>query len=85
MFSLGGATSLDSLLRAHKTNETKLFFLSERLDCREKLIYKKRRPYDSFFSILRSKNPLGKVYNDFEHLAKITFSKKQAIAKLGVN
>ena len=62
---LGGATSLDSFLKAYKTEETKGFFPYEWFDNPEKLNNKERPPYDSFFSKLRNINPLEKDYNDF--------------------
>ena len=62
---LGGATSLDSFLKAHKTKETKGFFPYEWFDCPEKMNNNKLPPYNSFFSVLRNSNPLEKDYNDF--------------------
>ena len=58
MIFLGGATSLDSFLKAYKTKESKGFFLYERFDCPEKMNNKELPPYDSFFSILRNSSPL---------------------------
>ena len=46
---LGGATSLDSFLKAYKTKETKVFFTYEWLDCPKKMNNKELPPYDSFF------------------------------------
>ena len=57
---LGGATSLDSFLKAYKTEETKGFFPYEWFDNPEKLNNKELPPYDSFFSKLRNINPLEK-------------------------
>ena len=54
---LGGATSLDSFLKAYKTKETKGFFPNELFDCSEKMNNKELPPHDSFFSILRNSNP----------------------------
>ena len=65
---LGGATSLDSFLKAYKTKGTKAFFPYEWFNCPEKLNNKELPPYDSFFSILRNNNPLEKDYNDFQNL-----------------
>ena len=62
---IGGATSLDSFLKACKTKETKGFFLYEWFNYPEKMNNKELPPYDSFFSILRNSNPLEKDYNDF--------------------
>ena len=49
MNSLGGATSLDSFLKAYKTKETTGFFPYEWFDCPEKMTNKELPPYDSFF------------------------------------
>ena len=77
---LGGVTSLDSSLKAHKTNETKGFFPYEWYDSSEKLS-NKELPHDSFFNISRSSNPPEKDY-DFENLVQSSLSREQAIAKL---
>ena len=53
---LGGATSLDSFVKAYKTKETKGFFPYEWFGCPEKMINKELPPFDSFFSILRNSN-----------------------------
>ena len=79
---LGGATSLDSFLEAHKTKETKGFFPYERFDCPKKMNNKEPPPYDSFFSILRNSNPLEKDYNDFHSLVNSGLTTEKAIAKL---
>ena len=79
---LGGATSLDSFLKAYKTRETKGFFPYEWFDCPEKMNNKELPPYDSFFSILRNSNPLEKEYNDFQNLVNGGLSTEQAVAKL---
>ena len=57
---LGGATSLDSFLNVSKTKETKGFFPYKLFDCPEKLNNEELPPFDSFFSILRTNNPLEK-------------------------
>ena len=79
---LGGATSLDSFLKAYKTKETKGFFPYEWFDCPEKMNNKKLPLYDSFFSILRNSNPLEKDYNDFQNLVNSGLTTEQAVAKL---
>ena len=79
---LGGATSLDSFLKAYKTKETKGFFPYEWFDCPEKMNNKELPPYDSFFSILRNSNPLEKDYNDFQNLVNSGLTTEQAVAKL---
>ena len=76
---LGGATSLDSFLKAYKTKETKEFFPYEWFDCPEKM-NKERPPYDSF-SILRNSNRLEKDY-DFQNLVNSGLTTERAVAKL---
>ena len=79
---LGGATSLDSFLKAYKTKETKSFFPYEWFDCPKKMNNKELSPYDSFFSTLRNSNPLEKDYNDFQNLVNSRLTTEQAVAKL---
>ena len=79
---LGGATSLDSFLKAYKTKETKGFFPYEWFDCPEKMNNKELPPYDTFFIILRNCNPLEKDYNDFQNLVNSGLTTEQAVAKL---
>ena len=79
---LGGATSLDSFLKAYKTKMTKGFFHYEWFDCPEKMNNKELPPYDSFFSTLRNSNPLEKGYNDFQNLVNSGLTTEQAVAKL---
>ena len=81
---LGGATSLDSFLKAYKTEETKGFFPYEWFVNPEKLNNKELPPYDSFFSKLRTINSLGKGY-DFENLTTSGLSSEQAVCKLRLN
>ena len=57
---LGGATSLDSFLKAYKTAETKGFFQYERFDCPQKTNNSELLPYDALFSKLRNVSPLEK-------------------------
>ena len=59
---LGGATSLDSFLKAYITEKTKSFFPYEWFDNPEKLNNKELTPYDSFFGKLRNIDPLEKDY-----------------------
>ena len=82
MKSLGGATSLDSFLKAYKTKETKGFFPYEWFHCPKKMNNKELPPYDSFFSRLRNSNPLEKDYNDFQNLVNSGSTTEQALVKL---
>ena len=79
---LGGATSLDSFLKAYETKVTKGFFPYEWFDCPEKMNNKELPPFDSFFSILRNSNPLEKDYNDFQNLVNSGLTTEQAVVKL---
>ena len=78
----GGATSLDSFLKAYKTKETKGFFSYEWLHCPKKMNNKELPLYDSFFSILRKSKPLEKDYTDFQNLVNSGFTTEQAVVKL---
>ena len=61
---LGGATSLDSFLKAYKISETKRFFPYEWLNHPNKIQNTELSPYDAFYSKLRSCNPLETEYTD---------------------
>ena len=82
---LGGATSLDTFLKAYKTEETKGFIPYEWFDNPEKLNNKELPPYDSFFSKLRNINPFEKNYNGFENLTISGLFSEQAVCKLQMN
>ena len=64
----GGATSLDSILKAYKTSENKGFFPYEWFDCPQKMNNSELPPYDAFFSKLRNVSPLGKDHSDYQKL-----------------
>ena len=79
---LGGATSLDSFLKAYKTNETKGFFPYEWFDSPNKLDATFLPPYECFFSNLRDHNPLEKEFSDFTKLLNSGLSQQEALKKL---
>ena len=79
---LGGATSLDSFLKAYKTSETKGFFPYEWLDHPDKMQNTELPPYDAFYSKLRSCNPLEAEYTDYVNLLKSGLTTEQAVVKL---
>ena len=79
---LGGATSLDSFLKAYKTSETKGFVPYEWFDSPEKLDATFLPPYDCFFSKLRNYNPLEKEFTDFTKLLNSGFSQQESLKKL---
>ena len=78
---LGGATSLDSFLKAYKTNETKGFFPYEWFDSPNKLDVTFLPPYECFFSKLRDHNPLEKEFTDFTKLLNSGLSQQEALKK----
>ena len=79
---LGGATSLDSFLKAYKTSETKRFFPYEWFDQPDKLQNPELPLYDAFYSKLRSCNSLEIEYTDYGNLLKSGLSTEQANIKL---
>ena len=81
---LGGATTLDSFLKAYKASETKGFFPCEWFDNPDKLDFPELPPYEAFFSKLRNKSPLDKDFIDYEKLRKSGFEEQQALKKLQI-
>ena len=79
---LGGATSPDSFLKAHKTSETKSFFPYEWFDHRDKVQKPEHPQYDAFYSKLRSCNPLEPEYTDYVNLLKSGLTTEQTVIKL---
>ena len=79
---LGGATSLDSFLKAYKTAESKGFFLYEWFDCPQKMNNSELPPYDAFFSKLRNVNPLEKDYSDYQNLLSSGLKTEEALSKM---
>ena len=79
---LGGATSLDSFLKAYKTPETKGFFPYERFECPQKMNNTELPPYDAFSrSKLRNVNPLQKDYSDYQKLLSCGLKTEEAPSK----
>ena len=79
---LGGATSLDSFLRAYKTAETKGFFPYEWFDCPQKVNNSELPSYDAFFSKLRNVNPLEKHISDYQNLLRNGLKSEEALSKM---
>ena len=79
---LGGATSLDTFLKAYKTKETKIFFPDEGFGYPEKMNNKELPPHDSFFNILLKSSLLEKNYNNFQNIVNSGLRTEQAVAKL---
>ena len=81
---LGGASTLDSFLKAYKASETKGFFPYEWFDNPDKLDFPGLPPYEAFFSKLRNNNPLDKDFTDYEKLRKSGLDEQQALKKLQI-
>ena len=79
---LGGATSLDSFLKAYKTSETKVFFPYEWFDSPQKVNNSELPPYDAFFSILRNMNPLQNDYLDYQTLVSNGLKTEEALSEM---
>ena len=79
---LGGATSLDSFLKAYKTSETKGFFPYEWFDHADKMQNTELPSYDAFYSKLRNCNPLEAEYTDYVNLLKSGLTTEQVVVKL---
>ena len=62
---LGGATSLDSFLKAYKTSETKSYFPYEWFDDPEKLNNTQLPPYETFGK-LRNNSPLENTIQTYK-------------------
>ena len=79
---LGGATSLDSFLKAYKTSETNRFFPYEWFDHPNKMQNTELPPYDAFYRKLRSCNHLEADYTDYVNFLKSGLTTEQAVVKL---
>ena len=79
---LGGATSLDSFLKAYKTAETRGFFPYEWFDCPQKMNNSELPPYDAFFSKLRIVKPLEKDSSDYQNLLGSGLKTEEALSKM---
>ena len=79
---LGGATSLESFLKADRTSETKRFFPYEWFDHPDKMQNTELSAYDAFYSKLRRCSPLEAKYTDYVNLLKSGLTTEQAVVKL---
>ena len=79
---LGGATSLNSFLKAYKTSEPKKFFPYEWFDCPQKMNNRELPPCDAFFSKLRNMNHLEKEYSDYQTLLSSGLKTEEALSKM---
>ena len=81
---LGGATILDSFLKAYKASELKGYFPYEWFDTPNKLDEQQLPSYDDFYSKLKNSNPLDKEFDDYQKLLKTGITEEQALKKLGL-
>ena len=79
---LGGATGLDSFLKANKTSETKTFFSDELFDNTDKMQNTELLTCDAFYCKLPSCNLLEAKYTDYLILMKSRLTAKKAVVKL---
>ena len=80
--SVGGATSLDSFLKACKTSENKGFFPYEWFDCPQKMNNSELSPYDAFFSKLRKVNPVEKDHPHYQKLFSCGLITEETLSKM---
>ena len=78
----GGATSLDSFLKAYKTSKTKGFFPYEWFDHPNKMQKTELPPYDALYSKLCSCNPLGAEYTDYVNPLKSRLTTEREVVNL---
>ena len=81
---LGGATTLDSFLKAYQSEETKSYFPYEWFDSPSKLDCKHLPLYDSFLSKLKNLNPLENDFAQFEKLIKSGNEELVVLRELGL-
>ena len=79
---LGGATSLDSYLKAYKTSETKGFFPYDWFAHPDKMQKTELPPCDTFYRKIRSCNPLEADNTDYVILLINGLTTEQALIKL---
>ena len=82
---IGGAASLDSLLKAYKSSETKSFFLYEWFYCRKNMNNSELTPYDVFSSKFRNVNPLEKDYSDYQKLLSRGLKTEKILSKMKIS
>ena len=79
---VGGATSLDSFLKAYRTSETKGFFPYEWFDHLDKMQNSELSPYDAFYAKRCSRNHLEANYRDYVNILKSGLTTEQTFIKL---
>ena len=78
----GGATRLDSFLKAYDNSETKGFSTYDWFDHPDKMQNTELPLYEAFYSKLRSCNTLEAEYTDYLTLLKSGLTTEQAVVKL---
>ena len=81
---LGGATILDSFLKAYKASETKGFFPYEWFDNPDKLDFPELPPYEAFVSKLRNNNLLDKDFPDYRKLRNTGLDEQEVLKMLQI-
>ena len=81
---LAGATSLDSFLKAYKSEEAKGYFPYEWFDSFTKFDCNYLPPYDSFFSKLKNLNPLEKDFSQFKKMMESGKEELDVLRELGL-
>ena len=76
---LGGATTIDSFLKAYKASELKGYFPYEWFDTPNKLDEQQLPSYDDFYSKLKNSNPLDKEFDDYQKLLNTGITEEQAL------
>ena len=84
MKSLGGATTLDSFLKAYKASEMKGYSPYEWFKTPNNLDEQQLPSYDDFYSKLKNSNSLDKEFDDYQKLFKTGITEKKALKKLGL-
>ena len=79
---LGGATRLDSFLKAYKTQENKNFFPYEWFHCPQKMNDSELPPNEAFFSKLRKVKPLEKDYSAYQKIFSCGLKTEEALSEM---
>ena len=81
---IGGATTLDSFLKAYESSATKGFFPFEWFDCATKFNNEQLPSFTNLFSKLRNQNPLEADYKIFEKLLLNGYAEKNALREMKI-
>ena len=79
---LGGATTLDSFIKAYKASEMKEYFPCEWFHTPNKFDEQQLPSYDDFHSKLKNSNSLDKECDNFQMLLNTGLTEEQALKKL---